>query len=69
MEAKEIKISDEEKGWVKLLAEGKQTTEVAKIANLPPGTFAYKLNLLRERVQCENMASLIAYFFRNNLID
>ncbi len=68
MTEKEIKVSEEEIGWVKRLASGIPTAEVAKEAGLPAGTFAYKLNLLRERFDCANMAALIAFFYKNQII-
>lgn len=69
MEHKEIIITDEEKRWVKMLAAGRSTKEVSEEIGLRPGTFAYKLNMLRAKLQCENMASLIAYFYKNDLIE
>lgn len=58
----------EEIKWIKRLSEGVPTKEVAKEFDMAAGTFAYKLALIRERFQCENMASLIAYFAKNQLI-
>lgn len=52
-----------------MLADGKTTSEVAGLVGLPAGTFAYKLNLLRARLGCENMASLVAFFYKNKLIE
>lgn len=69
MEVKKPKVSDQEKKWVRMLADGKTTSEVAGSVGLPAGTFAYKLNLLRARLGCDNMASLVAFFYKNKLIE
>jgi DNA-binding CsgD family transcriptional regulator len=65
----EIKVTDDEKKWLSMLATGKSTDDVAKEIEMKPGTFAYKLNLLRAKLGCENMAALIAYSIRNKLIE
>lgn len=65
----EVTATDEEKKWIKELATGKAAKVIAKELKMPEGTFAYKLNLLRERFQCKNTSSLIVYFFQNKLID
>lgn len=69
MEEKVIKVSDEEKRWLTMLASGKSTETVAGEINMRPGTFAYKLNLLRAKLGCDNMAELIAYSVRNKIIE
>jgi len=62
-------VTEEEKGWIKALSEGKKAKDVAYANNINEGTFAYKLNVLRGRFNCDNTNGLIAYFLRNKLID
>lgn len=69
MKEKFVKVSDDEKRWLVLLAEGKSTEDVANEIGMRPGTFAYRLNLLRAKLGCDNMASLIAFAVRNKLIE
>lgn len=61
--------SDEEKNWVKMLADGKSYKEISREFGLNKNTFAYKITSLRERFNCENSNQLIAFFFRNKLIE
>jgi DNA-binding CsgD family transcriptional regulator len=68
MDEKTIRVTDEEKRWLAMLAEGKSTKEVADAFKIKPGTFAYKLNNLRIKTECENMASLMVYASKNGLI-
>lgn len=68
MSHEEIKVSEEQKKWVKLLSEGKKNGEVAKIVNVNPSTFAYRMSILRARFNCTNTASLIAIFSKQGYI-
>lgn len=61
-------VSQDEKRWLTLLSEGKSISEVAKEVKLAKGTFAYKLNMLKERLGCKNMASLMYFVAKNEVI-
>lgn len=69
MESVIDRISEEERGWLRLLAEGKQISEVAAIAGKKKGTFVYKINIVKEKLGCKNMASLIYFATKNGLIE
>jgi DNA-binding NarL/FixJ family response regulator len=70
MEEKVIQLTEQEKTWIKALAEGKTTQEVAKESGLASGTFAYKMNNLRGKCGgAKNMAALIAFVYENKLIE
>lgn len=61
--------TDEEKFWVKALAEGEKAGDIAKKLGMNRNTFAYHLRFTRAKFQCKNTNQLISYFLRNNLID
>jgi len=61
--------SEEEKKWVKMLADGKSYKEIAIANEMNKNTFAYKITSLRERFNCENSNELVAFFLRNKLIE
>lgn len=61
--------TEDEKIWVKALAEGEKAGDVAKKLGMNRNTFAYHLRFMRAKFQCKNTNQLISYFLRNNLID
>jgi DNA-binding CsgD family transcriptional regulator len=63
-----IIISEEEKLWVGLLSQGKSTKEVSEITEMPTGTFASKIRILRAKFNCPNTTSLVALFVKNGLV-
>jgi len=64
-----VVVSEEEKGWVRSLSQGKSARKIAETIPMNYNTFAYRLNSLREKLECKNTGELIAYFLRNKLID
>jgi DNA-binding CsgD family transcriptional regulator len=61
--------SDEEKEYVRLLAEGKSYKDISRQFEINTNTFAYRMTSLRERYNCENSGALIAFFLRHKLIE
>lgn len=65
----DVTPTEEEKVWVKALAEGEKAGDIAKSLGMNRNTFAYHLRFMRAKFQCKNTNQLISYFLRNNLID
>jgi len=62
-------LSEKERVWIRLLIQGKNTEEVAREAEIPKGTLAHSLRLVRERFGCRNTIALVAHLIKNNLIE
>lgn len=69
MREKIVNVTDEEKTWLRELASGKKADVIAEEMGMRPGTLSYKLNILRSKLGCKNMAELMAYSIRHKIIE
>lgn len=65
----EIRVTDDEKRWVKMLCEGKSYKQIADELSIRRNAVAYRLTALRERYNCLTSNQLVYLFTKNKLID
>lgn len=64
-----ILVSDRDKKMVKMLADGESGVKIAKTFSVNKNTLATQMAELRKKMGCKNSTHLVAYFFKNGLID
>lgn len=64
-----IDVTQEEKKWVKMLADGMTAQEISGELDINQNTFSGNINLMRIRLGCKNTTNLVALFLRNKLIE
>jgi len=65
----EIRVTDEERHWVRMLCEGKTYKQIADEMSLKRNAVAYRLTALRERYNCVTSNQLVYLFTKNKIVD
>ena len=66
---RKIPIADFDKSVVELLADGYRVHEIAEKKSMNRRTLEAKIERLKVQLGCMNITHLVAFFFRNKLIE